>query len=922
MPSSKTKRSSRVLITLAVIGLLFIAIHFASIAVLHRVVEDQLHPALPKGTSIGKVELGLLSGLLEISDFELKNDDEVRLAAGTMLVDIGTWRLLFGEVQIERVDLVDAYIRVDRREDGSFDLGLPPFGDPGATEPAAEPSAPLNLTLIRARMENVRIDYRDGDNKSDLVVDRMNVGTYSLSKIDQLVPVSWKMTWEGHVIAGDAEVAMDADQVRSASGRLKTDLIDLSRVNLLARAGQPVTGEVGYDGRFAWQPDKAVLTGGLKAPSFAFNLAERRIQATNLAIPEFTLEAVLEPELLVTFTPAGDATVEIYDSEMDGHAVSGRDIAISGQLRYAGEGVLELQNADYRFRELGWQEAGRKLAISKLRIAGTVQQSLKGDTPFPALDANVSIASTAFTDSTAGLAVKLADIRLEPVSLSQLNEQQARDLGGRLRVGASSVEQGETVLDWQAIDARLGGQVGSDVLRIASDLDMSALRLAHPQLGDAPLALDAIRITGLKHADQTRFDALRVEGLELPSDPAETGLKIASIALGQGVYSDTAGVDLESIVIDGLQTAVIRDKAGQWRYVTSRPGSGEAPAATATATPEPSTGAGEDKGLPWRVGSIRIAGDSYLSVSDQLNPDAMSPRFKIEKFDIGTIASTAPDNDTPFDIVLRPDQYSEFVFKGDTRPLSDLYLKAEGHIHGFAMKAFNGLIANDLGHRFLEGQVDNDFTISIDKQKLDMGNALAMSTVQAEAIEGKEGPPLAMAIALLEDRDGNIKLDVPVTGDLGDPEFRVLGALNPIIMKAVAGTAALAIQPLGSVLLVGTLVADQALKVTFEPVLFEPGQTGLNAAADKYLGELAKKLKEKPKLGLRFCGVAVEAERKKDKDGKYLDKEDDMLALANQRADAVKAYLGKQGVGKKQLRLCRPAFDAKAEAQPRVDIKF
>jgi outer membrane protein OmpA-like peptidoglycan-associated protein len=483
-------------------------------------------------------------------------------------------------------------------------------------------------------------------------------------------------------------------------------------------------------------------------------------------------------------------------------------------------------------------------------------------------------------------------------------------------VGKSSFEQADTSVGWQAIDARLGGQVGKDVLRFASDLGVSALSVAHPQLGDQPLALEAIKITGLKHAGQTRFDALRVDGLDLPSDPAVTGLKIASIELGQGSYGDKSGVDLDSIVIDGLQTAVIRDKAGQWRYVTSRAAGGEA-------APTAETPAATDQaGLSWRVGSIRIIGESHLSLSDQLNPDAISPRFRIEKFDIGTIASAAPDDDTPFDIVLRPDEYSEFVFKGETRPLSELYLKADGHIHGFAMKAFNGLIANDLGHRFLEGQLDNDFTISIDEQKLDMSNALAMSTVQAEAIEGKEGPPLAMAIALLEDRDGNIKIKVPVSGDLNDPNFRVLGALNPIIMKAVAGTAALAIQPLGSVLLVGTLVADQALKVTFEPALFEPGQTALNADASKYLGELAKKLKDKPKLGLRFCGVSVEAERKKDKEGRYLDQEADMLALANQRADSVKAYLGKQGVGKKQLRLCRPAFDAKAEARPRVDIKF
>ncbi len=191
-----------------------------------------------------------------------------------------------------------------------------------------------------------------------------------------------------------------------------------------------------------------------------------------------------------------------------------------------------------------------------------------------------------------------------------------------------------------------------------------------------------------------------------------------------------------------------------------------------------------------------------------------------------------------------------------------------------------------------------------------------------EPLEGKGGPPLGTAIALLEDRDGYVKLEVPVEGQLDDPNFRVLAALNPIIMKAVAGTAALAIQPLGSVLLVGSLVADQALKVSFNPALFEAGSTQLDPETQKYLGELAGKLKEKPKLALRICGVVVDAERQKDKKGAYLDTEEQLLEMAQQRADEVRAYMTGQGTGKKQLRSCRPQLDAKPEAKPRVDIRL
>jgi outer membrane protein OmpA-like peptidoglycan-associated protein len=310
-------------------------------------------------------------------------------------------------------------------------------------------------------------------------------------------------------------------------------------------------------------------------------------------------------------------------------------------------------------------------------------------------------------------------------------------------------------------------------------------------------------------------------------------------------------------------------------------------------------------------------------VADQLNPEVPPQQYAVERLAFGALASGAPNRDTPFDVALRPDRYSEFVIKGRIRPLaSPIRLDAEGHLHGFGLPSVNGLVANDLGHRFLEGQLDDDFHIRVEAGRLEMGNALNIAGLTVEEIPGKEGPPLGAAIALLEDRNGNIKLEVPVSGDLNDPQFRVLGALNPIIMKAVAGTAALAIQPLGSVLLVGGVLANQALKVSFEPALFAAGSAELDQTAKRYLGLLAAKLAEKPKLALRVCGVAVDGERKRDKKGGYLDTEADMLALAQTRADAVRSHLADEGAAARQLRACRPTLDPTEAARPRVDIRF
>jgi hypothetical protein len=298
-------------------------------------------------------------------------------------------------------------------------------------------------------------------------------------------------------------------------------------------------------------------------------------------------------------------------------------------------------------------------------------------------------------------------------------------------------------------------------------------------------------------------------------------------------------------------------------------------------------------------------------------------RYTVEKFEVGSLANDATGSDTPFSLAVRPDRFSEFTISGKLRPLDERpFLDAAGHLHGFGLTTVNGLVANDLGHRFLDGQFDIDFEITIADSRLEMSNQLALSGVDVEEIPGADGPPIGTAIALLEDRDGNIRLEVPIEGDLTDPDFRVLGALDPIIAKAVAGAAALAIQPLGSVLLVGSLVADQALKVTFDPVPFEPGGTALNDRARDYLEQLADKLNEKPKLALRVCGIYAAQERSRDKEGKFTDDPEQLLLLAQQRADAVKAFMREQSVNAKQLRLCRPALDASEAGVPRVDIRF
>lgn len=928
MPSNSSRIPARLIIVAGSIFALVLIVHFAGIALLHHFVERTLHPALPKGTYIGEVHLNLFTGALTVHDFELRDDSGVRMRAGELSVAISPWRMLGGHVHVREAALSNAYVRVERHEDGTFDVGLPPFG---SDAPAADADAsPPPVSLAGARLQRVQIDYRDGELASTLYIDDLKVGAYSARAEEQQVPLQWQLRWDDRTVGGDARVALAQGQV-AAEGRLQAVPLDLTLAQRLARLEPVIDGELGIAASFTWQAPRLAMQGSLEAPQLAYAIAGREARLDGLRLPDFALNVTTGPSIDVELSLRDGSRIAASHTQFAGQMLTSDDMRLTGTLRYTDGDAIALDGLALAVQSLTWEGGGRRANAEALTVSGRLLQNITGVDPFPSTAAQVAAERVRFADPAAATELQITGLKLADLQLAPTDEAGARSLSGTLAVGSAHVTQADTVVEWRDLAASLGGRVNRAGGRVAADLQLAGLRVAHPTLADGPLSVASVEVKALDIGPESSFGQLRLASIDLPAEVPETALQVAALELGEGRYTPD-GVSIGDIVVDGLQTGIVRDEAGAWRYVTSRPAPvGRTAEQEAKAEPadEAAPAGVEAKGgeageaFGWRLGGLRVTGDSHITVADHLNPDMQPIRYAIERIEIGGLASADPGRTTPFDIRLRPDAYSEFVFSGDIRPLADrIFIDARGHVHGFGMPSVNGLVANDLGHRFLDGQLDNDFTIRIEEQRLEMTNELALAGLAVEEIQGKEGPPLATAIALLEDRDGNIKLQVPVAGDLGDPQFRVLGALNPIIMKAVAGTAALAIQPLGSVLLVGGLLADQALKVTFEPALFAPGTDKLDAAAGKYLDQLAGKLAEKPKLAVRVCGVVAESERRKDKQGKYLDPESEVLALAQRRADAARARMISAGAGERQLRVCRPSIDPAPEARPRVDIKF
>jgi hypothetical protein len=233
-------------------------------------------------------------------------------------------------------------------------------------------------------------------------------------------------------------------------------------------------------------------------------------------------------------------------------------------------------------------------------------------------------------------------------------------------------------------------------------------------------------------------------------------------------------------------------------------------------------------------------------------------------------------------------------------------------VKGLVLNHIDGYISNYLGHNFERGQLSDTFTLAIKDKQMTMSNQLEVRDLKAIAIEGKQGPPLGLAVKLLQDKDGILRISVPIEGDLDNPEFKIAQALTPVITKAVTLAAASNIQPLGNVLLVKDLLDKTLLKVSFEPAFFEAGTAVFSKGQIENMRELANKLIKTPNLQVRLCGVVTPVDK--------AEPEEAFKTLGEARADAVKKLLLAERLPSDQVIPCPPYRDDAEAAKPRVDI--
>ena len=445
----------------------------------------------------------------------------------------------------------------------------------------------------------------------------------------------------------------------------------------------------------------------------------------------------------------------------------------------------------------------------------------------------------------------------------------------------------------------------------------------------------------------------RIDQLELAkrNQDKRALAKLKQVSVSHFKMADTENFDIGKILLTGLDVAMVFDEKRRIHQLEAVEKAFETGESNDKPVEKPVENTAQPlKSKPnFRLSAFDMAGDNKIAVLTYATDPQMDKKIQIVKAHIGEMDTKKPKQYTPVDVQIKVDKYTKASIKGKGQPFNDkVNADLKTVIDDMDLYSFSPLIKRDLGYRIQSGSLnlDSKTVIKDDYLKSENGVVLvgfdmeaedpkaaqtenakqaesqassdqAQEKEEAEQDKGRPISPVALKFGLdmLRDSKNNIDLDLPIEGDLNDPNFDASSAINVALRNSmVAGTKvalAMALQPFGAIAVASHYAYGQANKITFEPVIFDDGTDKMQPAMNDYLNKLSKVLKEKQGINLKVCGYYtpqdVEFWKKQGLADKALKQK--VYGLAKQRQQMVKDKVIEQGVPSKRMTTCHPELE-------------
>lgn len=816
---------ARAAITVGVLLAAYTAFGFlAAPALLRGALVEQGSKALRREVAIEKVRVNPLALSVTVDGLAVRHRDGAPfLGWSSLYVRLAPLRLLAGDLGLAEVRLVRPTLAVGIDASGalSFQDLLAPGGDAGAKPPGGkQEDGGLGISIGTLAVEDARVTFRDASRSPpfDTAVGPVTIRLQSFrTRGGGESPYSFTGTTDA------GETFRWAGTVRTqplrSAGTLAFERIALPRYAPYLEDAAPVElhrGRLGLETRYEleWGAERHLL-----------RLAGGRLVLDDLAVGP---RGVADPPVLLP-------RVEVAGIEADAVARAAKvaEVAVRGgalRVLRAADGTLELARMApppaprARPPAPPWRWSVGAIAVEGLSVR-VEDRTAPRPVTLPLRDVALRLERLGDAGDPSPLALSLAWGERGRLSLSGA----VQPLAGK---GALDVDAADLDLTPLApyleppLAARLtGGRAGAKV-KVAFDASGAAPRWT--VAGDA--RLDALSLAEKGNDDLLRWSALELGGIDAASGPPR------------------ASVRRVRLVEPRVKAYVWEDGKTSLERALRAPAAGAKPGTAARPTP-----AG---GPAWRtaIGEVQLVRGRAQLVDRSVSPPAL---LDVTRAD-GKVTSLSSDAKvrSAVDVRLEVEGASPVRVSGTLNPLQkEAYTNLTVASEGVDLSPLDPYSGKLLGYGIRKGKLDLDLRYEIRDRSLAATNVVRVN--QLTLGDHTDSPdatsiPVRLALALLQDKDGVILLDVPVEGDLDDPEFHLgkvvwRAVLNVLVKVATSPFRALAA-------LAGGGDAD------LSTVEFAPGTAEPLPAAKEQLATLARSLAQRPAVGLEIEGAA-DAER-------------------------------------------------------------
>jgi hypothetical protein len=318
--------------------------------------------------------------------------------------------------------------------------------------------------------------------------------------------------------------------------------------------------------------------------------------------------------------------------------------------------------------------------------------------------------------------------------------------------------------------------------------------------------------------------------------------------------------------------------------------------------------------------------------------ESVTPRYKrnfaIKTLTVKNVDNTKPNDETTFSLIGESQEYAHFNLSGFAKPFAEKQVThVEGYFKEMSLPAVSTYMQEALDYVFDSGQLDLAVNVTLDGEDIDGDMDILMRGVELTAAEDEEvgsmmdqtAIPFSVALGMLKDRDGNIELGLPLSGNTSSPSFGLSGFVALLVRQAALSAAQdyllTTFVPYANVVSIALTAGDMLLTIRVNDLEYPAMDAELQPEHQVFLSEFSQLLKDRESESITLCAVATAADLGKpagEKITETADKEK-LKALSLARMHNFKKHMiTTEQLASSRLLLCTPQIDSDEEAKPRL----